>query len=189
MCVRPGTQARDVPKDVAGTEASVGATRGPLSQAIAPDGVRKAADITTEQKTTGRIAWDSWETFVHMMVMVMVMDDDDDNHGDDDGDGDDDDNGDDDDYDDGDDGDDDSDDDEDDDDDVNDDINPNISEVWMMMMVTRMTTTTTTTTLPIPPGARATPPRGGLEMCAHGGAEQRSCSATRMGHLRFARQA
>ena len=30
---------------------------------------------------------------------------------------------------------------------------------------------------------------GGLEMCAHGGAEQRSCSATRMGHLRFARQA
>ena len=48
MCVRPGTQARDVPKDVAGTEASVGATRGPLSQAIAPDGVRKAADITTE---------------------------------------------------------------------------------------------------------------------------------------------
>ena len=30
---------------------------------------------------------------------------------------------------------------------------------------------------------------GGLEMCAHGGAEPRSCSATRMGHLRLARQA
>ena len=48
MCVRPGTQTRGVPKDVAGTEAPVGATRGPFSQAIAPDGVREAEDTTTE---------------------------------------------------------------------------------------------------------------------------------------------